>query len=401
MPDPTPEAAQATTAAPVTDTAAPVNQTPDAAATTDTTAPALPKAPRTPSRGERVPAFPRPRGPAAALERARVALEAQEAAAKVSEPAKPAEEGEPAKPADAPAAAEPAKAAEEKPAEPTKEPEKPAEKPPERISKGLAILADREAKLRVREQAIKAQMAELQTKQAQATADPDMVLVKSVKEALAKGGRGAALKVLGIDLRTAIEEMSREYTEPTPEDIARRVAQEELERHAKTLDEQQKATAAKAAEAEQVRVQVAREEYTQKVGHEFVTSADEFPYLAANEVLDTDVMLYAAQVETKTGKAPSPIEALRAYEKKLSDAATKAAAVLAAKKRAAEPAPTPTPKAPLAAPTPVVTPKPKTAEPAKPRSRPESQPIPEAMKSRRFVPAHERAKMAMEALKIH
>lgn len=400
MPDPT-VAAQATTAAPAIETAAPVNPTPDAATTTDTTAAALPKAPRTPSLGQQSPAFPRPRGPAAALERARVALEAAEAA-KVAEPAKPAEVAESAKPADVPAAVESAKATEEKPAEPAKEPEKPAEKPPERISKGLAILAAREAKLRAREQAVKEQMVELQTKQAQSTTDPDMVLVKSVKDALAKGGRGAALKVLGIDLRTAIEEMSRDYVEPTPEDIARRVAQEELERHIKTLDEQQKAATAKAAEAEQVRVQVARTEYAQKVGHEFVSAADEFPYLAANEVLDTDVMLYAAKVEATTGKAPTPIEALRAYEKKLADAATKAAAVLAAKTKAAQPATIP-PKvvvpAPLAAPS--TTTKPKTDEPAKPRSRPESQPIPEAMKSRRFVPAHERARMAMESLKVH
>ena len=396
MPDPTPEAAQATTAAPVTEPVAPVNPTPDAAATTDATSPALAKAPRTPSRGQQSPAFPRPRGTAAALERARVALEAQEAATTAAaEPAKT----EPAKPAD-PAAAEPAKVVD--PVEPPKveEPPKKDEPKPERISKGLASLADREAKLRVREQAIKTQLTELQTKQAQAAVDPDLVLVKSVKEALAKGGRGSALKVLGLVLRSAIEEMSREFVEPTPEDIARKVAQEELERHTKTLDEQQKANAAKTAEADQARVQVNRTEYTQKVGHEFVGAADEFPYLAANDVLDTDIMLFAAKVEAWTGKAPTPIEALRAYEKKLATAAEKAAAILAAKTKAAQPATVP-PKAPLAAAVPPATPKPKTDEPAKPRSRPESQPIPEAMKPRRFVPAHERAKMAMDSLKIH
>ena len=395
MADPTPEAAQATTAAPESSIAAPVAE-PQVVADPSAAADAVSTRHVGRNLTPAAPLPPRPKGRPYALDAAKAALakmEADKAAA-----AKPADK--PAIPAgDTPATTEAptaADAAKDTPATPPKEPDKPAEKP-ERISKGLAILAAREADVRRQEIAIKQQRAELEALR-NAAPDPDLALVKQVKDALAKGGRAAALQALGIDLRTAVEELSRTYSDPTPEDIARKIAREELEAHQKTLSEQAEAQQRAVAEKEAARVQVARTEFAQKVAHEFTKAADDFPSVSARNVTDLQVVEYAAQMEAKERRAIQPLEALKAMESEF-EAQDKRAAELRERRAAKTKPPTPAIIAPAAAP-PAAKFKPES-KPAEQRSREPAQPNPPPRFQRSTaLSAAERARRAMESLGI-
>ena len=247
MADPTAPAAQATTAMTTTTTteAAPVAAiSPDAAAAAkDGVASQSDRSSRLLVHQQQPPRLRvRPDGLARAAEAMKAQLAAKAAEAPKVEPT-------------------PAETAKEEAKEPTKEPPKAdpkAEEKQQRLSRGLAIIAEREVKVRALEKSIQSQLAQLEAKAAAAQADPDVAFTKALKEALAKGGKAAVLQTLGIDLRSGIEELSRQYQDPTPEDIARKIAQEELEKHTWTLAEQAASEQAAAMEREKARVQVAR-----------------------------------------------------------------------------------------------------------------------------------------------
>jgi hypothetical protein len=305
---------------------------------------------------------------------------------------------------DEPAAAEAAKEAVEAKAEPAEE--KPAVEPEKkeeakeaapRVSKSFLLLQEKERAATRMQTEAKRLLADAQTRAAAIEADPDLALVKRIKTELAPGGGGkvAALKLLGIDLQTGVEELARSMEDPTPEDIARRVAREEYEARQKSMTEQSAREKTEATERENARMIVARREYAMGCEQAFVAVADELPYLVVNEISSDQVTEFAARMEAATNKTPTHVEALRAFEKDLAEKDAKVQAKLAAKRKAPEPT---KPAAPLAAAIPA---KPKAEEqktetgPEKRKVRHESAPIPLAMRQSKKPNAFERVAQAL------
>ena len=407
MADPTAPAAQATTAATTTTTAeaAPVAAiSPEAAMAAKD---AISSSSERPSHLliDR-PAPPRLRARPDGLVRAAEAMKAQLAAKAAEAPKTEPAKAEAAKDAPAVDAGKPAPAAEAKPADAAKEPAKEppkvdpkAEEKQQRLSRGLAIIAEREEKVRVREKSLQAQLAQLEAKTKAATEDPDVQFTKTLYEALAKGGKAAVLQALGIDLRSGIEELSRQYQDPTPEDIARKIAQEELEKHTKTLAEQAATEKAAALERERARVQVVREEFGSKIETAFSLTPDDFPCIIARKVTPAQVVDFAAYLERENGgKTPTAAEALKELEKRLDAEYEEVAKKKSAKTKAAESATIETAK-PLGAPAATTEPKP-DAKPAEQRSRAPVAPNPNRRSKSAMIPASERARLAMKALNI-
>jgi hypothetical protein len=299
----------------------------------------------------------------------------------------------------------PAEPAKEAAKEPTKEPPKAdpkVEEKQQRLSRGLAIIAEREEKVRVREKSIQAQLAQLEAKTKAATEDPDVKFTKTLKEALAKGGKAAVLQALGIDLRSGIEELSRQYQDPTPEDIARKVAQEELEKHTKTLAEQAASEKAAAMELEKARVQVARQEFGSKIETAFAAASDDFPCIVARKITPDQVVNFAAYLERENGgKTPTAAEALKELEKRLDAEYEDVAKRKAAKTKAAEPVKV-EPAKPLTAPAATETAAKPAAKPAEQRSRERGPvaPDPNRRPKGAKISALDRAALAMKNLGI-
>ena len=401
MADPTAPAAQATTAMTTTTTteAAPVAAiSPDAAAAAkDGVASRLLVHQQQPPR-LRV----RPDGLARAAEAMKAQLAAKAAEAPKVEPAK-AEAAKDAPAADAAKAKPtPAETAKEEAKEPTKEPPKAdpkAEEKQQRLSRGLAIIAEREVKVRALEKSIQSQLAQLEAKAAAAQADPDVAFTKALREALAKGGKAAVLQTLGIDLRSGIEELSRQYQDPTPEDIARKIAQEELEKHTKTLAEQAASEQAAAMEREKARVQVARQEFGSKIETAFAAASDDFPCIVARKITSDQVVDFAAYLERENGgKTPTAAEALKELEKRLDAEYEDVTKRKAAKTKAAEPI-TIEPVKPLTAPTAAATAK-QEPNPVEQRSRERGPvaPDPNRRPKGAKISALDRAALAMKNL---
>ena len=409
MADPTAPAAQATTAAtaPTTEAAPIAAISPDAAASAkDGIA----------SRGERPshqlmdrPAPPRLRARPDGLARAAEAMKAQMAAKAAEAPkTEPAKDGSVK---DAPAAdvAKTEPAAEPKPTESTKEPAKEppkvdpkAEEKQQRLSRGLAIIAEREEKVRAREKSIQAQLAQLEARARDATEDPDVKFTKTLKEALAKGGKAAVLQALGIDLRSGIEELSRQYQDPTPEDIARKIAQEELAKHTKTLAEQAAVEKTESEEREKARITVARQEFGSKIETAFAAASDDFPCIVARKITPEQVVDFAAYLETQNGgKTPTAAEALKELEKRLDAEYEDIAKRKAAKTKSAEPVKV-EPAKPLTAPAATETASKPAAKPAEQRSRERGPvaPDPNRRPKGAKISALDRAALAMKNLGI-
>jgi hypothetical protein len=350
----------------------------------------------------------RPDGLARAAEAMKAQLAAKAAEAPKVEPAKvEAAKDTPTAPASDAAKTEstPAEPAKEAAKEPTKEPPKAdpkVEEKQQRLSRGLAIIAEREEKVRVREKSIQAQLAQLEAKTKAATEDPDVKFTKTLKEALAKGGKAAVLQALGIDLRSGIEELSRQYQDPTPEDIARKVAQEELEKHTKTLAEQAASEKAAAMELEKARVQVARQEFGSKIETAFAAASDDFPCIVARKITPDQVVNFAAYLERENGgKTPTAAEALKELEKRLDAEYEDVAKRKAAKTKAAEPVKV-EPAKPLTAPAATETAAKPAAKPAEQRSRERGPvaPDPNRRPKGAKISALDRAALAMKNLGI-
>jgi hypothetical protein len=350
----------------------------------------------------------RPDGLARAAEAMKAQLAAKAAEAPKVEPAKvEAAKDTPTAPASDAAKTEstPAEPAKEAAKEPTKEPPKAdpkVEEKQQRLSRGLAIIAEREEKVRVREKSIQAQLAQLEAKTKAATEDPDVKFTKTLKEALAKGGKAAVLQALGIDLRSGMEELSRQYQDPTPEDIARKVAQEELEKHTKTLAEQAASEKAAAMELEKARVQVARQEFGSKIETAFAAASDDFPCIVARKITPDQVVNFAAYLERENGgKTPTAAEALKELEKRLDAEYEDVAKRKAAKTKAAEPVKV-EPAKPLTAPAATETAAKPAAKPAEQRSRERGPvaPDPNRRPKGAKISALDRAALAMKNLGI-
>ena len=214
------------------------------------------------------------------------------------------------------------KPTEKKPPEAEAEADKPTEKkPPEatkpeepRISRGLAILAAREEKVRAAEAALKSHLAETETRLA---ADAqDIQTVRSVREAQKTGGLAAALKVLGIDLRTGIEELSRTHAEPTPEEIARRVAGEEWEARQKAHTEQAEKAEREKAERAQASDLAEGQAFFEKAATICgPLETTDYPRVVANSVSAQQFWTLAKSMRQSLGRSVQPAEVLAEAEK--------------------------------------------------------------------------------------
>ena len=217
-----------------------------------------------------------------------------------------------------PAAVAKSETVEAKPAD--KPSDKPEAKPPQSpsLARSLAIIAAREEKVRAAEATLRTRQAEIETKLAADSAD--LQTVRDVKAALAKGGRAAALKALGIDLRTAIAELSRTYEEPTAEDIARRVAAEEFESRQKAAEERAKSERAETEQRAAAAQEVEAVEFCQRASAicgGIETTA--YPRVVTYRVTGPQFWGVAQSMREQLGRKPQPTEVLAEIEKTLKE----------------------------------------------------------------------------------
>lgn len=293
--------------------------------------------------------------PLSAFERAAAAIEKQ-AKAKAAESEKKTEP-EPAKEPEAEEAKEDAKPAEEKKPEPEK-------KEDPRLSRGLAILAEREERARKLEQRAQTVLKEAEAKAASLTAadSADLGVVRQVRAAIAKGDQLAALETLGIDLPRAVELMSRK-ADPTPEDIQRKIVREELEAREKARADAEAKAAAEKAERERATEEVQRTEFLDKV---WALDGGKYPFATHRKVNGGQIWEYQKHLAAELGRAATAVETMDRIEKFLRDDYEAGQRLL----KPAEPPPAPAP-APAAKASETTKPKApeKGSEPAEQRSR--------------------------------
>jgi colicin import membrane protein len=201
-----------------------------------------------------------------------------------------------------------------------------------RLSRAMAILAERERTLASREKALTGKLEEQRRafeaeKQAftteRARDTEDLTFVRKVREAMQQQGRVAAAKMFGFTIEELAEAKSREV-EPSPADIAaqetRRILQEQeaaREKAAKEAADAEKAK--KTAEAEKV----AAEDYAK--GYDFASRALDLhnadpskrPYLAATPFNGQQIWDAAKELTKQTGREMTPAEVLDEAEKVL------------------------------------------------------------------------------------
>lgn len=254
------------------------------------------------------------KAPASAMDRAKAAMEKAGV-----DKEKPVEEGDKA-------AVEPGK----DPANPAEEEKKPVEP---RLSRGLAIIAEREERVRKAEAGLKSTRAQFEAEMA--PLKEDLQLVRSMREALAKGGKAAALKVLGIDMREGIEELSKSYQEPTAEDIARRVASEEFDSRQKAEQARQEAAQREASERAQAADAASSADFVHRANTLCVADDVAYAHVIAHEVTGAQLWQFTKALQGKLGRSVTPEEALTEAEKILEEKDNQARAKKAAKETAA------------------------------------------------------------------
>jgi hypothetical protein len=163
----------------------------------------------------------------------------------------------------------------------------------------------------------------------------DLQLVRSTREALAKGGKAAALKVLGIDMREGIEELSRSYQEPTAEEIARKVASDEWDSRQKADQARQEAAQKDAAERAQAADAASAADFVNRAHTLCVADDVAYAHVISHEVTGEQLWLFTKALSNKLGRAVAPEEALAEAEKILEGKDNQARAKKAAKETAA------------------------------------------------------------------
>jgi colicin import membrane protein len=287
--------------------------------------------------------------PTTAFERAAAAIEKQ---AKAKTESEKTDESEPAKEPEK----EAAKPAEEKPPEPEK-------KEDPRLSRGLAILAEREERARKLEQRAQTVLKEAEAKAASLSAadSADLGVVRSVRAAIANGDQLAALETLGIDLPRAVELMSRR-ADPTPEDLQRKIVREELEAREKARADAEAKAAAEKAEREKAAEEVQRTEFLDKV---WALDGGKYPFTTHRKVNGGQIWEYQKHMAAELGRQPTAVETMDRIEKFLRDDYEAGQRLL----KPAEPPPAPAPTAAKASETPKPKAPEKGSEPAEQRSR--------------------------------
>jgi hypothetical protein len=252
------------------------------------------------------------KAPASAMDRAKAAME--KAGVDKEKPAEDGDKTEPGK--------EAAKPAEE---------EKKSVEP--RLSRGLAIIAEREERVRKAEAGMKSTRAQFEAEMA--PLKEDLQLVRSMREALAKGGKAAALKVLGIDMREGIEELSRSYQEPTAEEIARKVASDEWDSRQKAEQARQEAAQAAKEASDRAQDAASSADFVNRAHVLCVADDVAYAHVISHEVTGEQLWLFTKALSNKLGRAVAPEEALAEAEKILEGKDNQARAKKAAKETAA------------------------------------------------------------------
>ena len=157
----------------------------------------------------------------------------------------------------------------------------------------------------------------------------------TLREALAKGGKAAALKVLGIDMREGIEELSKSYQEPTAEDIARRVASEEFDSRQKAEQARQEAAQREASERAQAADAASSADFVHRANTLCVADDVAYAHVIAHEVTGAQLWQFTKALQGKLGRSVTPEEALTEAEKILEEKDNQARAKKAAKETAA------------------------------------------------------------------
>jgi hypothetical protein len=163
----------------------------------------------------------------------------------------------------------------------------------------------------------------------------DLQLVRSMREALAKGGKAAALKVLGIDMREGIEELSRSYQEPTAEEIARKVASDEWDSRQKAEQARQEAAQKEASERAQAADAASSADFVHRANTLCVADDVAYAHVIAHEVTGAQLWQFTKALQGKLGRSVTPEEALTEAEKILEEKDNQARAKKAAKETAA------------------------------------------------------------------
>ena len=255
----------------------------------------------------------------------------------LKEPEKPAEAAKPAEDKDKkpnvtakePAAEEKAKTEAEAKAKTEADEKAKAEeaaKKEPRLSRAMAIVAERERAVANRERAATAQSAEqrrafeadrLAFESSKSIDSEDLTFVRRVREVARSQGKVAAAQLFGFSIPELVEAKSRE-AEPSAEDIARRVLREENELRERAAKEAQAAEdARKTQDAERAKAAetVEATEFVSRVVDEHQADKTKRPWLAHTPVTGQQIWDMAKAMRDQLGRHPTETEVLDAAEK--------------------------------------------------------------------------------------
>jgi hypothetical protein len=260
----------------------------------------------------------------------------------------------------------------------------PEKKPEPRPSRAMAELVAREQTVRKGERALADQKAAFEREHAGFL--DDVKFVRELRSVVAKEGKAGALRMFGIDLRAGIEELSRQ-TEPTPEDIARKIARDEIEARDKATKETAEREKTEAEQRRQAAEAVTETEFLEKAFAHFNADPSAYPYIAAHSVNGRQIYQWGKAMSEKLGRSVTESEVLEDAEKVLRGRDESARSVLEKRK-----------------PTTPAAPAPKTPVPpqAKQKKQIETEDAAEKREVRRPVlTAAQRADLAMKRLNVH
>ena len=195
-----------------------------------------------------------------------------------------------------------------------------------RLSRAMAIVAERERAVANREKAATAQIIEqrrtfeaekMAFESGKAVDSEDLGFVRKVRETMRTQGKVAAAQLFGFTIPELVDAKSRE-AEPTAEDIARRVLREENESRDRAAKEAQAAEdTRKAADAEKAKASETVEavEFVDRVVVVHQADTGKRPWLARTPVSGEQIWQMTKTMRDQLGRRPTETEVLDAAEK--------------------------------------------------------------------------------------
>lgn len=193
--------------------------------------------------------------------------------------------------------------------------------PPSRTARGLAEIAEREARLVDSQRELKTQLAQLETRGREF--DSRAAEFHKAQALVKAGDHLGALAALGIDMEKAQDQYLDKVRAPTAEDAGRAAAREEFARLKAADAEAARSGADERLKTHEAALSQTRQKYEAETVAAFKANRAEFDFLEQYEVSSAHVLARAIEMERATGKTPEPIEVLRDLERVFDERASR------------------------------------------------------------------------------